>query len=259
MLSSLNEPNSGGTNGDTERANDGNADAAQIRAEVEAEFQQKVKSLIEDNSAYKGLQTALNKSQQSFQSQLQAKEAELAALRGQTSEMASGMDFLSETVINALSPEDKAVVMEKLQRRQVSGLEKQINDLRKAVTQPAQQTMPTNDYAEQYKAALLEAQDALEDAVQSHGLDPKAKGLDYGSTDDTFAKRLKVLNASIKVVQKAKDEADVDGVRQTVPVTPTRQTGGVPIDPKTDGKSLGDRAFEDVWARMQREASGKKR
>lgn len=245
--------------GEQEGSNEGTKTEAQIRAEVETELKAAFTKQLEGSEAYKGLQRAFAKSDTQHRQELASKEQELAALRGQTSEMAEGLDYLSKKFIDGLSPEDRVVALEELRARQVKGLEKQIGQLRDVVTQPRQSTQPQNspEFEEQMKAILADARDSLEDTVRSHDLDPKDKGLNYGDETEPFAARLRTLNASIKTVTKAKEEADVESVRQRS-ATPTRTTsGGVPTD--TTGKGLFDLGMDEVWARMQQESKTGKR
>ena len=60
----------------------------------------------------------------------------------------------------------------------------------------------------------------LRETATEHGIDPSDKRLDYGQPGTKFAQRLKTLNKSIREVRAAKDEAEIDSVRQKVPTLP---------------------------------------
>jgi hypothetical protein len=194
------------------------------RSQVEA----LLKEQIENNGAYKGMQTALNRNVQKFQQEVAARDQRIAELESRLNGAAEATDFIGAKFIAALPPEDRAAVEAELSARELKALRKEIADM-KNPRPPAGVTQPVtnqDDWDEQLRIVLAEAKESLEDAVKAHGLDPKDKGLDYGKDEDGFAKRLKALNASISKVKAAKDEADVDSVRQKTPVPPTRTGGG---------------------------------
>lgn len=247
----MNEPNS---NSNADNGERGEGTAAEIRATIEAEMKANLQTMLEGNEGYKGLQRAFAKSDTQHQLELRQKDAELQALRAQTQEMAQGLDFLSTEFISALPDAERAQMAEKLRQRQVQGLEKQVNSLRQFVTQPPQQNVVPPDYSEQLKQVLAEARDALEETAKERGFDVKDKALDYGDETQTFAARLKKLNASMK----KHDDADVESVRTKVDPTPTRTGGGAAVGNYT-GKDIFEQATDEIWARMQQEARNPKR
>ena len=219
-----------------------------------------LRDALESNEGYKGLQRAFNKSNDAYQRQLAAKDAELAALKSQTSEMAEGLDYLSNKFIRVLPPEQQAEMADELRQRKIVALEKDVANMRQAMVAPAQPQQFDNEQLEaQMKAILKEAQESLEETARDRGLDPKDKGLDYGAENETFAARLKRLNASIKKLEKDREEKDLADVRPKSATTPTRTTGVAGTGDFT-GKSLLDSAFDDIWTRMREEArTGKRR
>lgn len=252
----MNEPTSD-PNADNGEQATGTQSAAEIRAAVEREMKENLQAALEGNEGYKGLQRAFAKSDQQHRTQLSQKDAELAALKAQAQELQNGLEFLSTEFISALPDADRAAMAEKLRNRQMQGLEKQISTLRQAITAPPpQQNVEQADYTEQLKQVLAEARDALEETAKERGFDPKDKALDFGDETQTFAARLKKLNASMK----KHDEADVDSVRPKVDPTPTRTGGGAAVGNYT-GKDIFEQATDEIWAKMQLQARnpGRKR
>jgi hypothetical protein len=139
----------------------------------------------------------------------------------------------------------------------MKALHREIADLRKPAAS-GQQSAPAyqDDFEEQLKKVLAEAQESLEDTVRSHGLDPKDKGLDYGKDEDGFAARLKKLNQSITKTKAEKDEKDVDSVRQKGPVPPTR-TGGGAASGTIAGDDLLTTGANEIWEKLQRSRAAK--
>jgi len=234
----------------------GTLDEAQVKAAIG--------KALEQNEGYKGLQRALERSNQAYQQQLAAKDAELNQLRAKHSEMAEGLDFLSEKFIRALPPEQQAMMADELRQRKITALEKDVATMRQVMSAPPQQMMQRPQFDEdqvnqQMRAILREAQESLEETARDRGFDPKEKGIDYGEETETFAARLKKLNASIKKLDKEKEQADLDGVRQKAPTTGTRTTGGQAVGDFT-GKSLWEIGAQQEWDRMVAEArTGKRR
>ena len=224
------------------------------RAEVTA----LLKEQIENNGAYKSMQTALNRANQRSAEQIAAKDTELGALKASYADLESGFNFIGETLLNALPEADRSKVEAALKERKVEKLEREVKQMREAPRQTQQQAPPQDNLDEQMKLILAEAQEALEDAVVSHGIDPKAKGLDYGTETETFAARLKKLNASVKAVAKAKEDGEVEGVRQKVAAVPTR-TSGSSAPAIAGGKDLLELGTEELWNKMRAIASGNRK
>ena len=207
---------------------------------------------------YAALQTALNRNVQKFQGEVAARDARIAELQSRLDGASEATDFLGSKLIAALPDEDRAKVEAELRDREVKQLRKELSDLKKPAASgstppPAYQ----DDFEEQLKKVLAEAQESLEDTARSHGLDPKDKGLDFGKDEDGFAARLKKLNASIAKVKAAKDEADTDSVRQKTPVPPTR-TGGGAASGSLAGADLLKVGADEIWDKMQRARAARK-
>jgi hypothetical protein len=209
---------------------------------------------------YKALQTALNKNVQKFQQDVSARDARIADLQSRLDGNAEATDFIGAQLLDALPEADRAKVEAQLRDREMKALRKEIADLKKPAAQTGQpQAVPAyqDDFEEQLKKVLAEAQESLEDTVRSHGLDPTDKGFDFGKEDETFAARLKKLNQSIAKVKAAKDEQDVDSVRQKNPVPPTR-TGGGAASGSLAGDDLLSVGAKEIWEKMQRERAAKR-
>lgn len=207
---------------------------------------------------YAALQTALNRGHQKFQGEIAARDARIAELQSRLDGAAEATDFLGSKLIAALPDEDRAKVEAELRDRELKQVRKELAELKKPAASgntppPAYQ----DDFEEQLKKVLAEAQESLEDTVRSHGLDPKDKGLDYGKDEDGFAARLKKLNASITKAKAAKDEADTDSVRQKTPVPPTR-TGGGTATGNLAGADLLKVGADEIWEKMQRARAARK-
>ncbi len=230
----------------------------------DTQFTAAIAKALESNEGYKGLQRAFDRNSRAYQQQLAAKDAELARLKAQTSEMAEGLDFLSNKFIRALPPEQQAAVADELRQRKMVSLENEVKTMRQVMTAPPQQMAPQQFDQEQYeaqmRAILKEAQDSLEETVKDRGFDPKDKDLDFGLETETFAQRLRKLNASIKAKEKARDQKDLEDVRQKAPTTPTRtSTGSAPGD-AWSGKSFWELGADEMWTKMREQArTGKRR
>lgn len=228
--------------------------ATMTKAEVEAYIAQH----LAGDQRYAALQTALNRNVQKFQTEVSARDARIAELQSRLDGNAEATDFLGSKLIAALPDEDRAKVEAELRDRELKQVRKELAELKKPAA-PGNTPPPAyqDDFEEQLKKVLAEAQESLEDTVRSHGLDPKDKGLDYGKDEDGFAARLKKLNASITKAKAAKDEADTDSVRQKTPVPPTR-TGGGAASGSLAGADLLKVGADEIWEKMQRARAARK-
>lgn len=225
---------------------------ADIRAEVEAELRGQLAGMLEGTEAYKALQRAMAKADREHKGALSTKDAELAAMREQLQSMQEGMTYLSGTLMTALPDEDRARVEADLRQKQIETLSRKVQQLdRRPQTAPVMQM--SDEIEETIQRLQKETQESLEDVVREHGLDPKEKGLDFGADEDSFPARLKKLNASVKQVKKAKEDADVESVKPKVPLATTRTTGGADAGDGF-GKDFLDRGAAEVWERMQRDS-----
>lgn len=221
-----------------------------MEARLKAEFKQQ----LESNEGYKGLQRAYAKTEQRFTQELQRKEALIEELR---SSMSEGFDYLGKTVMSALPDDQREQIEKELTGKQLARLTNEVATLRRG---PVQQAAPQADDAweEQLNRLRQETKESLEETARDHGLEAGDKGLDYGLIDEPFPARLKKLNQSIKAVKKAREEADVDSVRQksTVPPVRTNDNSG---PTGVSGSSLIDRGMDEMWAKIKNTASSKKR
>lgn len=192
-----------------------------------------------------------------YKNTLSAKDSELAQLREQLGGMQEGFQYLSGTLMGALPEEDRARIENELRERQLKNLTQKVQQLERR-PQTQQVSELTDDMNEVIERLRAETQESLEDVVKSHGLDPKDKGLDFGADEDSFPERLKKLNRSINQVKKAKDDEEVEAVKQKVPIAQTRISGGA--DPSDGfGKSFLERGADEVWERIQRNARNTKK
>lgn len=256
------EPN---TNQDANAADGGERTGGEQGTQfTEERVRAEIAKALESNEAYKGLQRAFNKSNGAYQQQLAVKDAEIAALKSQTSEMAEGLDFLSNKFIRALPPEQQATMADELRQRKITSLEKEVSQMRQVLSAPRSEPQAPQLDQEQLEAQmrviLREAQDSLEETAKDRGFDPKDKELDYGTEAETFAARLRKLNASINKLAKEREKQDLEGVKPKAGMTPTRTTGGQAVGDAFAGQSFWDIGAKEVWDRISLEArTGKRR
>lgn len=228
----------------------------QIRAEVEAEFEQRVTGLLEKNEGYKGLQRAFQKRQDEWAAQAARDRAELAALKGQLEQANSGFGFLSDTLFENLPPESRDKAEAELRKRKQSQLETEIDNLKRAMMQPPPGQSAPGMSQQEFERALAEAEaeaiGALKDAVKELGVDPSNKELDYGKPgEESFAVRLRKVVKTAKAVRDKQDEAEVESVRQKGTPPPTRTTGGAAIQHEDDGESLLRLGSKELMDKMR--------
>lgn len=252
------EPNDGARNpaGEPGSAPDGTKSEAQIRTEVEAELRAQLIPLLEGSGAYTSLQRAMSKADRETKAALAQRDATIAALQESLNGYGEGMQYLSTTLMSALPEEERAKAEADLRSKQLARQDQEIRNLRKEMQAPRQQPEFSPEHADiQEQIAVLEREvvDALEDLVKGHGLDPRDKGIDYGTPEDKFAVRAKKLNLSIVAAKKAKDAADVNDVRQKAVIPGTNTNGSTPPGNPL-GKTYAERGADEIWDRMKRSA-----
>lgn len=214
---------------------------------------------LAQSEGYKGLQRAYNKQMEAFNRERAEWKSQLESLKASQGGIAEGVNYLSEKFMQALPEEDRAAIVTELERKRLMDMEKQLAELRRAAMQPAAAPLPgDDDLEEQFKQLEQEALDSLRETATEHGIDPSDKRLDYGQPGTKFAQRLKTLNKSIREVRAAKDEAEIDSVRQKVPTPPTRTSGGVAVTP-SNGGSLLELGADELWKQLQAGQVGARR
>lgn len=210
---------------------------ARIQKELEKREQELVDA-IENGDAtskvYKGLQKRLNERNQEVQNlmaQLDETRAQLQELGLTTSGIYQGVQWLTDTTLSALDDDGKRSAEEALTKLRMSMMEKELKDAldRSKVQEPA--TPPAEDPQQAaYEEALTTARqrfvDGRRESAQAFGVDPDDTGLDYGGDEEPFLDRLRKFEVSLKKVIDGRVETELEEVREKVPVTPTRTTGG---------------------------------
>lgn len=237
----------------------GDSGTSDVESRLRAEFEARLKQELESNGAYKALQTALNKNVQRYQQELAARDAKLAALESQLSGTREGVEYLSSTVLANLPEEERDRITADLSKREVQRLSKEIQELKSARAYAQQPAAEPSFDEQQWQAILAEARESLEETAREYGLDPNEKGLDYGSDEEPFAKRLKKLNASAKAVRAAKDKADVESVKQKAPIAPTRTTGAGAAADLDPGKDYLTQGASELWDRIRTATPGSRK
>lgn len=205
---------------------------------------------------FKGLQRAMSAADRRHKDELSARERANKELQEQLTNMSKGFDWLTETLLRLAPPEEAEAIQSALQKQQLQRLTDEIDAMKRGSSQPKQyspqEAVSDEDFQELLRQAEAEAIEALEEAAREHGLDPREKGLEYGAKGESFAKRLKALNASVRLVKKAKAEADVASVKPQVSITPTRTSGG-----ETPGSGFNKSAYESAFDTELAEARAK--
>jgi hypothetical protein len=199
------------------------------------------------------MQRAMSRLANESQQKLGLKDAELAQLRENQARLSEGFDYMSRVVMTALPEDERSRVLGDLQERRLQRMEQENLNLRRVVTTPpppVQQASP--DFEEEMRVILQEARESLEETARELGVDPSAPGLDYGEETETFAKRLKKLNASAKKIRTENEQKDLDSVRARTSTPVTRTTGGSAPDSYV-GDDLLKSSSEEIWKRIQQE------
>lgn len=246
-------------NGEGAEQGGGENGTSDIESKLRAEFETKLQSALENNGAYRALQTALNRNVQKFQSDIQARDAKIAALEQQFRGASEGMEYLSGAVIRNL-PEDERTAMEAdLSKKQVQRISQELAELKQQRAQPPAAPEAAQLAEQEWTAILAEARESLEETAREWGIDPKTDGLDFGSDEEAFAKRLKKLNASAKRVKEAKEKADLESVRVKGTQPPTRTTSAGAPGEYESGRSLLSQGSEELWQLINKATPGTRR
>lgn len=217
---------------------------AEIRAEVMAEYESRIKTMIEDNAAYKAMQRVVTQKDREIQNLTATTEE----LKRQAAQITDGFGYMSETLMRQLPESEQERVKAELNERRLRQLEAAQSTPQRQYIAPQPEVSP--EFERAMEDMYRQAQDSLEATVKAWGLDPKVKGLDYGAKEETFPARLNKLNASIAAVKKAQDEAEVNSVKSKGKEVTTRTTGGIAVGTES-GTSFTDKAFSEMWANMK--------
>ncbi len=231
----------------------GNNDDSKLKEIIARELAQ--------SEGYKGLQRAFNKKIEADAREREALLQELAAVKAANNGVAEGMNYLSGKFMEVVPDDTRAEIVAELERKRVANMEAQIADMRQALNNQRRQPDPPqqqNDLDEEFKALEQEVVDSLREAAQELGIDPNDKRLDYGTPGAKFAQRLKALTKTAREIRSAKDEADIDSVRQRVSAPPARTSGGAAVTP-SNGKSFLELGTEEIWNKLQAGQLGARR
>jgi hypothetical protein len=231
--------------------------APQQRTFTEKEVKELLQKGLSETEAYKSLQRAMSKADREAKAAQARYEAELARSREQSEGLKQAINFLSNRLMRALPDDERAEIESELRAMQIQKMEQELQETRRLLMQPPQVQQhyaPDEDLEERLRVLRAEARDALEEAVREHGLDPSEKGLDYGEEDSPFPTRLKRLNASIRAIKKAKADAEVESVKQKVPLPQTRTDGGIGPD-EHFGRSHLERGSDEIYAQIMKSFS----
>lgn len=219
------EPNEEPASGNNEGTDPASIRKA-LKEEVVNELVGELSRGDKDSPVYKGLQRVIASKDQQIQSLQMAQQALAQQMQAGFTSLSTEDQFLSAALIRNLPSAEQERIQRELSARKQAALEAQVRALQQPKPPVPQYPQVPDPYEEQLKAARAEAEAVMRESVKEYGLDPDDKSLDYGSQDEVFAQRFKKLNSSIAKALKAKDDAVVAGVRQTVPMTPSRTGGG---------------------------------
>lgn len=207
----------------------------------EAELAAAIESGDTKNGVYKGLQKSIGKKDKEIddlRGKLQVALDRFDRYEGNMEDMVEGLNWSSETLLDALPEETQQSAKLALQERRVKLRTAQL-DKRMAAPAPAQQ--PESQSTEQpawVTERIAKFVTGRQAAAVRAGVKADDPGLDYGTDEEGLVERLDKFEDSLAKLLASGDDKRIDAVRKRSEPVETRSYGGsMPVSSGVSGKS----------------------
>lgn len=201
------------------------------------------------NGVYKGLQKSIGKKDREIddlKGQLQAALERFDRYEGNMEDIVEGLNWSSETLLDALPEDDQKSAKLALQERRVKLRTSQLEKRTTAPAPAARQESQSTEQPAWVTERITKFVKSREAAAVRAGVKADDPALDYGTDEDALVDRLDKFEESLAKLLASGDDRRIAGVRkQTEPVGTRSSGGGAPSAASLSGKSRLEMASQE--------------